>query len=153
MVLSLKAREAWARVYPTLSQGHGGLLGAVTGRAEAQCTRLALIYALLDEADTIDDSHLYAALALWEYCDASARFVFGAAFGNVVADTIYRALRVASGVGLTRTDIRDLFKRHESAERIGAALEFLGSRGLAMAGMDPTGGRPTETWRVRNVAT
>jgi hypothetical protein len=36
------ARNVWQHVYPTLSQGLTGLLGAVTARAEAQCLRLAL---------------------------------------------------------------------------------------------------------------
>jgi hypothetical protein len=61
------ARSKWAAVYPDLSAGKPGLLGAVIARAEAQTVRLALIYALLDGADKIDLPHLEAALAVWEY--------------------------------------------------------------------------------------
>lgn len=39
------ARAAWHQVYPNLSEGRPGLLGAVTSRSEAQTLRLALIYA------------------------------------------------------------------------------------------------------------
>jgi hypothetical protein len=58
-----------------LSEGHTGLLGAATGRGEAQCLRLALNVALLDKATAIDEVHLRAALAVWEYCEASAKFI------------------------------------------------------------------------------
>src|SRR5581483_7678529 len=37
-----QARAEWARVYPALSEGHPGLLGAITARAEAQTVRLAM---------------------------------------------------------------------------------------------------------------
>src|SRR5262249_31625989 len=42
------ARELWYAVYPELSEGKPGLLGAITARAEAQVLRLSCIYALLD---------------------------------------------------------------------------------------------------------
>jgi hypothetical protein len=45
VVMTDAARSIWQRVYPTLSEGHGGLFGAVTARAEAQCLRLALALA------------------------------------------------------------------------------------------------------------
>ena len=53
------------------------MLGAILGRAEAQVLRLALIYALLDGSAFIDEPHMLAALACWDYAEASARFVFG----------------------------------------------------------------------------
>jgi hypothetical protein len=142
------AREVWAKVYPTLSEGHPSLLGAVTARAEAQCLRLAMAFALLDESAQIDLAHLRAAIAVWERAEASARYIFGAALGDSVADEILRALKVAGTAGLTRTGIRDLFKRHRSAERIGAALELLRRRGFAKCDTRPAdGGRPSEVWQ------
>jgi hypothetical protein len=48
-----EARRLWHAVYPELSEGRPGLLGAVTARAEAQVTRLALLYALLDRRGAI----------------------------------------------------------------------------------------------------
>lgn len=146
------ARQAWVAVYPTLSAGHPGLFGAVTARAEAQCLRLALVYALMDEVTPdevtqIDRPHLLAALALWERAEASARHIFGDALGDPVADEILRALRGAGSAGLTRTAIRDLFRRHQSTERIGAALELLARRSLAECETRPSdGGRPAEVW-------
>jgi hypothetical protein len=108
--------------------------------------RLAMLYALLDQKTQIDIPHLMAALALWEYAEASARHVFGPSLGDPVADEILRAVRDAGQDGMTRTQIRDLFKRHGSAERIGSALALLERRRLVRRRSQETGGRPTEIW-------
>jgi hypothetical protein len=144
--MTASARQAWERVYPTLSEGHPGLLGAVTARAEAQCLRLALAYALADMASTIDRQHLTAAIAVWERCAESARCVFGSALGDRVADEILRALRTAGADGVTRTAISGLFKRHETADRIGAALQLLKGKSLASSRQHESNGRPAEIW-------
>lgn len=144
--LTPAARDIWRNAYTSLSEGFDGLLGAVTGRAEAQCIRLSLLYALLDSRTEIDEEHLLAAIALWEYCEASARFVFGSANGNPVADKITQALRAAGESGLTRTKIRDLFGRHKSTSEIDAALSLLARRAMATSRLVPTDGRPTEVW-------
>jgi hypothetical protein len=124
-----EAMRLWEEVYPKLSEGLPGLLGAITGRAEAQTVRLALIYALLDRAPQIAQIHLEAALALWRFCEASARYVFGDLLGDPIADTILRALRIAGSTGMSRTAIRDLFGRNQSGDRIGAALGRLYAAG------------------------
>ena len=143
-----QAKKIWEIQYAELSEGFDGLLGSVTARAAAQVRRIALIYALLDNAREVDSVHLLAALALWRYCEQSARYVFGSALGNRVADEILRALRAAGENGMTRTEIRDLFKRNESADRIGAALTMLAKRKLATSQSRDTSGRPTEVWRA-----
>ncbi len=141
------ARELWHDVYPTLSEGRPGLLGAATARAEAQAMRLAVIYALLDGSAHVRVEHLKAALALWDYCERSAAHVFGDSLGDPVADEILEALRAAPE-GLTRTQIRDLFRRHKSEGRIGLALGELADAGLAESVKRATGGRPVEIWRA-----
>jgi Protein of unknown function (DUF3987) len=140
------ARDQWAAVYGKLSAAQPGLLGAVVARGEAQVVRLALIYALLDGVGQIDAPHLKAALAVWEYCETSAAFVFGDFLGDPVADEIVRALERAGPEGVSRTSIRDLFGRHRSADRIGAALALLMTRGRARPESRTTGGRPVELW-------
>jgi hypothetical protein len=140
------AREAWAVAYADLSADHPGLLGAVTARAEAQVIRLALLYALLDRKYEVDVPHLRAAFAVWEYAEASAARIFGDALGDHVADDIYRALKLSGANGMSRTKIRDLFGRHQSAERIGAALALLARNGRAKCETTPTDGRSLETW-------
>ena len=79
--------------------------------------RLALIYAFLDQSSVIRVEHLRAALALWQYCEDSAAYIFGDAVGNTVADDILSALRDRRG-GLSRTAIGDLFSRNKSKDEI-----------------------------------
>ena len=144
---SQAAGELWREVYPDLTREAGGLYGAVTARAEAQVLRLSLLYALLDASRTIEPQHLHAALAVWRYCDQSAHHIFGDALGDPVADEILRALAGAPQ-GLTRTELRDLFSRHVGAGRLTTALEYLASVGRAVCSTEPTGGRPSERWRI-----
>jgi hypothetical protein len=138
----------WAQVYPELSSSMPGLTGKVTARSEAQVMRLALIYALLDRDDTIREIHLRAALELWRYCLDSAKVIFGWSTGDSVADRILGELRIADD-GLTRNDIRDLFKRHRSSDAIQQALDTLVSHGQIVIEKIPTAGRPTEVIRLR----
>lgn len=140
------ARELWAGVYGPLSEGRPGLLGALTSRAEAQAMRLATIYAVLDCAPEVRVEHLRAGLAVWDYCAASARYVWGDALGDETADTILARLREAGAEGLTRTAIRDLFGRHKPQAEVERALTLLASLGVAERAARPTGGRPSEVW-------
>ena len=146
LTMTPEARAKWEAVYPSLSAAQPGLLGAVTARAEAQVTCLSLVYALLDGAAHIDVVHLKAALAVWEYCEASAARIFGNALGDPVADEILLALRQAGSGGMTRTAIRDLFGRHRSSDRVGAALALLVTKGRARTEHKESGGRPVEVW-------
>ena len=141
----IAAREIWHSVYADLSEGKPGLLGAITARGEAHVVRLALTYALLDCADEIQTEHLMAALALWEYCERSAAWIFGVATGDPVTDRIMQALNNAPE-GLTRTEIRNLFSRHETAERISRSLGLLESAGKVECTRETTGGRPLERY-------
>ena len=116
------ADDLWALVYPDLSAGRPGLVGAILARAEAHVMRLACIYALLDKSYVVTAAHLQAALAVWEYCQQSAYFIFGDRLGDPDADVILKALRQAGAAGLTRTDIRDLFGRNRYKVQIDRAL-------------------------------
>jgi hypothetical protein len=144
--LSGQARDMWEALYPTLSEGQPGLLGALLARAEAHVMRLAMHYALFDCSAEITGSHLTAATAFWEYAEDSARYVFGDMLGDPVADEILIALRQASVAGLSRTQIRDLFGRNESGSQIARALATLERRGKAKKVVRQTGGRPAEAW-------
>jgi len=145
-----EARAIWHEVYPELSEGKPGLLGAVIARAEAQVMRLACLYAVLDMSTVVRREHLLAALAVWDYCEASARFIFGDALGDPVADEILRALRQAGEEGMTRTAIReDLFQRNMPSRRIQRALAVLVEAGLvSVERVTDTGGRPAEIYRA-----
>ena len=139
------ARASWQAVYPELSEGKPGLLGAVISRAEAQVMRLASLYALQDMSYVVTQDHLTAALAVWEYCEASARYIFGQRLGDPIADDLLNALRKHRD-GLTRTDIRDWFGRNRKAHEIDRGLALLAKQGLASMEELPSGGRPIERW-------
>jgi hypothetical protein len=49
--------------------------------------RLAMLYALLDGSSTVEEEHLRAALAVWDYCEASARHLFGKGCNNTGTQT------------------------------------------------------------------
>jgi hypothetical protein len=139
-------RERWRSGYETLSGEKPGLLGAVISRSEAQVTRLSLVYALLDSSPVIRVPHLEAALAVWRYCEDSARFIFGDSLGDPMADTVLAELRKAGERGLTRTEISWLFGRHAQASEISRALNKLVSEGLARSQLERTEGRTAERW-------
>ncbi|MDQ3633231.1 MAG: DUF3987 domain-containing protein [Acidobacteriota bacterium] len=142
-----QARKKWIEIYPKLSDGHTGLLGAVTSRGEAQVMRLACLYALLDKSEEIKLPHLEAALALWQYSEDSAKYIFGNQTGNKIADEIYNAL-LASEVGLTRTDLSNLFKRNKNSNQIDRALKVLIDLGRITVEKEQTEGRPREILKV-----
>lgn len=139
------AREIWHAVYPTLSEGKPGLFGALTSRAEAQVMRLACIYALLDCSPVIRTEHLLASLALWDYVEASVKYIFGNTTGDPVADKILKAVE-SSENGLSREDIyKGVFSAHIKSERISNAIKLLISCGLvSVESVESTGGRPRE---------
>jgi hypothetical protein len=140
-------RKSWAEIYHELTAGTPGLLGAITSRAVPQTMRLACLYALLDKSAVIRAEHLLAAVAVWEYCHASAAFIFGDALGDPTADAILRGLRNAPE-GLDRTSISSLFSRHASAAEISRALSVLQEHGLAEVSrtLQDGAGRPCEVW-------
>ena len=140
-----QARKLWHQVYPQLSEGKPGMLGSMTARGEAQVVRLASVYALLDESTTICEPHLKAALEVWRYCDDSCRYIFGVSLGDPPADKLILELRQAPD-GLSRTEIHQLFNRHQTATQIDRALAQLEQTGRARKESKKTGGRPAETW-------
>jgi hypothetical protein len=122
------------------------MFGMATNRAEAQVVRLSVLYAALDCSALIRAEHLMAALAVWRYCEQSARWAFGDATGDPTADAILSALR--RNGDLDRQDINDLLGRHLNRSRIDAALGLLLTSGLARMRREATGGRPREVWRA-----
>jgi hypothetical protein len=139
------ARELWQDCYPTLSQVLPGLHGAATSRAEAQVLRLSALYAALDCSSIIGLPHLQAALAVWEYCSASASHLFGTSTGDSNADRIREALDAAPD-GLSRKQINALFHGHLGSEHIDAALQKLVDLGVINQRRQPGKGRPSTLW-------
>jgi hypothetical protein len=139
-----KARDLWVQVYEDLSSAGSGLAGAVVARAEAQVTRLSMVYALADLSSTIRADHLNSALEIWAYAERSAEYIWANKLGDPIADTIAAALRTNGA--LSRTQISALFGRHASAAQIDAALLALVVAGRAHSYSEATEGRSVEYW-------
>jgi hypothetical protein len=149
-VYGYSAMELWQWVYADLSSGKPGLFGAVVGRAEAQVRRIAIVYAVLDLSPVVRVPHLLAALAIWQYSEASARRIFGDRTGDALADEVLEVLKNTGDEGMTRSEIYELFGRNQRRERLSAVLRDLRSQGRARMEKDkPEGpGRPTERWFI-----
>lgn len=144
--LTNEARQAWSSIYHDLSAERPGLAGALLGRAEAYVMRLAALYAVLDEQGMVASPHLKAALALWEFAEASTRMIFGEATGDPVQDTILRAVKTSGA--LSDSQVSDLFGRHVPAARLDRAKAALVEAGMIHSKMVETAGRPRVTWKA-----
>jgi hypothetical protein len=148
---SESARRIWSDWYKRRGE-FPGMLEAISCRAEAQVLRLSMIYALLDRSTIIRERHLRAALAVWSYCEASARYIFRTRVGDKTADRIYEALLRVGKDGLTKNEIRrEIFSANLSKEETDQALEILARNHLAESVKQETDGRPSERWRALGV--
>lgn len=147
MARSEEARELWHIEYERLSADRPGLFGAAISRAEAHVQRLSCIYALLDCSFVIEVPHLRAALAVWEYAENSAAFLFGRVLGDPIADELLRFIRETPN-GVSLTAIRDHFARHNSKD-IHNRLNLFSEQGKILCDPgQPTSGRPAVIWRA-----
>jgi len=142
-----ETKPLWEEVYPSLSEGKEGLLGAILARAEANVTRLACIYALTDQSVEIKPEHLKAALAIWQYCEASVKYIFRDTTRNKLTDRIYTLL-LEHEKGMTRTDINNYYQKHKSSKEIQEALDLLNYVGIVDMEKLETKGRPVEVWKI-----
>ena len=140
------AGQTWDALYETLSAEHVGMFGQATQRAEAYVLRLCVLYAVLDKAMIVTTEHLRAALAVWRYCQDSARWIFAGNTGNPTADRILVALR--SSGEMTRSEISALFGHNLKAAAIQLALQTLVAHGLASFELRGSGASQTEVWRA-----
>jgi len=145
MTRSGLAEERWREIYHDLaSRTSSGLFAAITSRAEAQVLRLSMIYALADGSAIIEPEHLEAALAVWEYCSASAATIFGSSTGSSLDDRILEA--ITSSPGISRRDLHKRLGNHCPGKELVAALARLRDGGRAHEKRESTGGRPSECW-------
>ena len=61
--------------------------------------RIAMILAVTDCSELICESHLRVSCAIWDYCEASAGFIFGDSLGNPVAERVLKLLQEAGSDG------------------------------------------------------
>jgi DNA primase (bacterial type) len=139
MILNADALELWENVYPELSKEHTGLAGSIINRAEAQTIRLALVYALLDGRGDIDVPNLQAALALWQYAQDSARYIFGDRSADPLEEKILETLRKGPQ---TATELSGALSRNIPKERLQPLLQQLEAHQRITIAKRKRGGRP-----------
>lgn len=126
-------RALYREIYPGLRvPSAGGSLSALLARGAPQVCRLAMLYAALDGQSEISADHLRAAVAFWEYCSESTRYVYRTADSITVRQRrILDALSEAGPEGLNRTDIRRVVgSNNVSAVEIDRDLSALQETGL-----------------------
>jgi 5S rRNA maturation endonuclease (ribonuclease M5) len=118
-----ETEELWAEEYKRLSTRGDSIIDALLSRAEAHVMRLSLLYALLDGAKEIRKEHLKAALAVWDYSEASVKYVFG----NAVDSDAQKVLRKLEQSGaLTSGEIRaQVFSFNKSTKEVAEIMEAL----------------------------
>lgn len=139
----------WTKIYHHLSQGRPGLVGSLTARSEAYVCRIASIYALLDKSDLIRIEHLKAAVAIFDYVEQSATYIFRDKTGDPLANKILEAI-TANSEGMTKTDINNYLGRNIDAEQISTSLEFLLKIGKIKNKHIQTSGRPRELFSLNS---
>lgn len=145
LMMSEEAKTYWTAIYNSMDDDTPGDVGAVIARGEPQILRLSLIYAILDLSNVIEKVHIEAAAAVWAYAEESARFIFSEKAQDTLKDKLSR-LVLRNPNGISRTEIRDEYSGHGSAEAISAALTELEEEGKVRRVVTKTGGRPKETW-------
>ncbi len=146
-----KAGAQWEDVYESLRTGERdgiaprqGMTAEACSRGHVMVMRMSLIFAALDGSDFITLEHQTAALAIWDYCERCAAYLFGDLTSDPVENTVADAIKKHGK--MTRTAIRDLFGRHLDPKIIGIALESLEKRGMIRREDVKTAGRSAETW-------
>lgn len=96
MRFSPEAQAVWNAMYHARNSIlRVGMFRAVTNRADPYTGRLAMLYAMLDRTPVIDVQHLRAAMALWDYAERSALYVFGDSTGDKKADAMLAELELS----------------------------------------------------------
>jgi len=127
------ANAVWNRMYTQIEQENASMnpfAASMSARGPAHVRRLALILCLLDNHDCIETKHLHAAKSIWDYCQDSARYIFG--------DLTLDQQRILEWIGkngpTTISGIREgMFKRNRKAEWIRAQVNGLIQAGKLVA--------------------
>ena len=82
------ARERWIEIYDKCPRPGPDWPAPRPPAPKHTPSAWPLIYALLDLSEHIGLEHLDAALAVWRYSAASARWIFGDALGDPTADEL-----------------------------------------------------------------
>jgi hypothetical protein len=142
----------WTRLYTRLNEEKEvlGFIDGVLVRDTSHLLKLALIYAVLDQSEKIEVVHFDAAIAVCDFCQATARWLFSERTGDRLANQIFQAL-VRTPEGLTRWDIsNDVCYRNTPSTKIEVALEVLAKSRMARLSIElGEKNRRIERWHAR----
>ncbi|MFK7823750.1 MAG: hypothetical protein AB8G05_06325 [Oligoflexales bacterium] len=145
--VSQSANQFWKEAYSILNKDYCDPFGASIARGAAYVRRLAMLLAVFDCSELIEELHLRVAMELWRYCEDGCRLLWGEATGDRVADKVLETLR-KNPDGLSRTQIsQDVLKGNKSKHEIDNALAKLIE--LNVAGkklVESAAVRPVEMW-------
>jgi hypothetical protein len=144
-------KPLWEKLYNAVEGAAptNGLIDHLTARAAPQMLRLAMLYALLDGVAQIAAPHINAAHALWQFCEASANYIFSDLSSDHIANTILSELQKIRPDGYNRRElINDIFGCRVRANELSRALLALETAGkIRCVKYKSNGrGRPGETW-------
>lgn len=151
-----EAEAEWHHLYSSLLADKGeGREAQATSRAVPQVLRLSLCYALLDGSPgTIGVDHLRAAVAVWRYAEASARYVFGdpaAPEQSGEAAQLLAFITGAGDAGVTLTQVSvEHFKGHAQSHQIRGLLRSLLETGRIDQRTEKTRGAPRSVFSLRH---
>jgi hypothetical protein len=152
------AAELWRREYPQLvGDRPDGRYADATARAAAQVLRLSVVYAVLDQAPAIEEAHLRAALAVWNYCDGSAAGLFATDEQDELRGDLSKAFEFIEqqpGGQCSRKELSvDCFARHKTAKELDAIVATLTRLGRIAQESIETSGRPRIVYKARTMGT
>jgi hypothetical protein len=98
-----------------------------------------MIYAILDCRTCINENHLQAALAVWDYAKQTVRRIFGHMKGSSVAEKIYDFILISGEVGMR--EIYDHVNRNVSSKEIYIIIHSLEGQGLVRTFTEKSGSK------------
>ena len=153
LLMTPEAEEAWYKggIYRRLSSPRMGMYGIATQRRAQQVMRVAMIFAVLDCQHAIELKHITPAVALWDYCDATAAHIWGSPQVEGDVEKIVLVLKTEQA-RMTKYEInRRAFggrKRPRELEELLTKAQATGE----IVYMPPvkTGGKPRHEWVHRD---
>lgn len=145
--LSPEAELLWEDLYDQFPDGDRRA-DVIAARAEAHVLRLALVYALLDTSEHIEQRHLRSAMAIWWYCWDSIAKIFGDTDAGSLQSKICDLIRSAGSDGLPRGELTRLLRHIARAAEIAEALTSLEAANTIRTARVVTAGRPMERWFI-----
>ncbi len=153
MAFNSKAESVWDEFYHSIDDNQNGIVGNMLGRTEAHVLRFSMIYAALENKRGIEPDHLRAAIAFWDYCARSVKYIFGETTGSTNADKILWELKRRRGGMLKKDMYKEVFNGRISATELSQSLSELAHAGTAKYEPEKaSNGKLIERWFAKEYA-